>query len=269
MLKVIGVGDNVVDRYLHLGKMFPGGNAVNFAVLARRRGHTAAYIGVVGRDAAGTLLLDSLRREGVDISRVQVADGTTAYCDVNLVDGDRQFAGYDLSLYDRLQLGAADFSFIGRFDLVHTSVYSRIDRHLPDLKHACPLLSYDFSDKWDDARLPSVLSYTDFVFFSGSGRPERQVKERLEYLLTRGPRLAVVTLGRDGALLYDGKKFYYQGVVPVQPVDTLGAGDAFLTGFLMSHLSGAAIPRALQAAAEAAAAACTYYGAFGYGTAIE
>ncbi len=269
MLKVIGVGDNVVDRYLHLGKMFPGGNAVNFSVLARRCGHTAAYIGVVGRDAAGELLLTSLRREGVDISRVQVADGRTAYCDVNLVNGDRQFAGYDLSIYDRLQLSAADFSFISHSHLVHTSVYSLIDGHLAALKEACPLLSYDFSDKWDDPRLPAVLPYIDFIFFSGSGRSEPEVKERLADLLTRGPRLAAVTLGSDGALLYDGTEYYRQGVVPVRPVDTLGAGDAFLTRFLTDYLSGTAIPGALQAAAAAASAACRYYGAFGHGTDIK
>lgn len=268
-MKVIGVGDNVVDRYLHLGKMFPGGNAVNFAVLARRSGHAAAYLGVVGRDAAGAHLLSSLRAEGVDVSRVQTVEGTTAYCDVNLVDGDRQFAGYDLSIYDQMQLGEADFAYISGFDLVHTSVYSRIDRHLAALKRACPLLSYDFSDKWEYAGIPSVVPHADFVFFSGSGRPEGEVKEQLRCLLALGARLAVVTLGSEGALLYDGKEFYHQGVMPVQPVDTLGAGDAFLTGFLLNHLAGAAIPEALQKAAAAAAAACTYYGAFGYGTEIK
>jgi fructoselysine 6-kinase len=36
VLRVIGVGDNAVDRYLDMGKMFPGGNTVNFSVYAKR-----------------------------------------------------------------------------------------------------------------------------------------------------------------------------------------------------------------------------------------
>ncbi len=64
MVRVIGVGDNTVDRYLHLGRMFPGGNAVNVAVHARRLGHEASYIGWLGTDRYGRLLLDGLAAEG-------------------------------------------------------------------------------------------------------------------------------------------------------------------------------------------------------------
>ena len=35
-MKVIGLGDNVVDKYEHLRLMFPGGNALNFAVFAKK-----------------------------------------------------------------------------------------------------------------------------------------------------------------------------------------------------------------------------------------
>ena len=35
MIKVLGLGDNVVDKYMHIKTMYPGGNALNIAVLAR------------------------------------------------------------------------------------------------------------------------------------------------------------------------------------------------------------------------------------------
>ena len=41
-VKVLGIGDNVVDKYLNLGLMFPGGNALNVAVFAHRYGADAA-----------------------------------------------------------------------------------------------------------------------------------------------------------------------------------------------------------------------------------
>ena len=49
-LKLIGVGDNVVDVYRNKGVMYPGGNALNFAVYNSLRGADAASLGVFGTD---------------------------------------------------------------------------------------------------------------------------------------------------------------------------------------------------------------------------
>lgn len=51
-IKVIGIGDNVVDKYLHTGIMYPGGNALNFAAYARLAGHESAFLGAFGNDDA-------------------------------------------------------------------------------------------------------------------------------------------------------------------------------------------------------------------------
>ena len=77
--RLLGLGDNTIDTYVSLGREFPGGNAVNVAVLARRRGAAASYLGCWGDDAGGALLRDALRAEGVDLSHVRViAGGETA-----------------------------------------------------------------------------------------------------------------------------------------------------------------------------------------------
>lgn len=51
-MKLIAVGDNVVDYYQDQETFYPGGNALNVAVLAKRLGHEASYIGIVGNDEA-------------------------------------------------------------------------------------------------------------------------------------------------------------------------------------------------------------------------
>ena len=43
-LKVLGIGDNVCDKYLHTAVIYPGGNALNIAVFARELGHESAYL---------------------------------------------------------------------------------------------------------------------------------------------------------------------------------------------------------------------------------
>ena len=44
MMNVIGIGDNVVDKYVHTQTMYPGGNALNFAAYA----HAEAQCGLSG-----------------------------------------------------------------------------------------------------------------------------------------------------------------------------------------------------------------------------
>lgn len=71
-----------------------------------------------------------------------------------------------------------------------------------------------------------------------------------------GASLAVCTLGADGAVAVDASGAVHRvEAVPVDVVDTNGAGDAFLAGVLDAHLSGAALPVALEAGARSASAA--------------
>ena len=66
--KVIGFGDNVADRYTNARIMFPGGNAVNFAVYAKEAGMDSSYLGVFGNDDIAEHIKASLTEIGVDIS---------------------------------------------------------------------------------------------------------------------------------------------------------------------------------------------------------
>ena len=50
-MRLLGIGDNVMDAYLFQNKLYPGGNAVNVAVLAGRFGAQAGYLGILANDA--------------------------------------------------------------------------------------------------------------------------------------------------------------------------------------------------------------------------
>src|SRR4029078_3206836 len=89
--RLLTVGDNVVDQYPQQGLMYPGGNAVNVAVHARRVGADAAYLGVLGTDTAGDAVRDALQAEDVDLVLVRVVDGPNASADITVVDGNRVF----------------------------------------------------------------------------------------------------------------------------------------------------------------------------------
>ena len=68
MLRVLGLGDNVVDKYMHIRTMYPGGNALNFAVYAKMFGIEAGYLGVFGDDeAAAHVYEDVYKRQAEGI----------------------------------------------------------------------------------------------------------------------------------------------------------------------------------------------------------
>jgi len=265
-MRLLGAGDNVVDRYRDLGTMFPGGNALNVAVAAARGGAAAAYIGAVGTDRAGDVVLAGLRAEGVDVSRVRVVEGQNAYADVTLVEGERVFIGGDPTI-SGFRLDAGDLAFAGTFDLVHTGDCSMLEDQVADLAAVAPV-SFDFSTHREPAYLEPLLPHLTVACFSASDLDEEAALDLLADAVARGPRLALATRGTAPALLHDGRLTWRQPVVGGTIVDTLGAGDSFIGRFLVGVIAHEDPAATLQAAARAAAITCGQYGAFGHGSPI-
>ena len=65
-LRVIGIGDNVCDKYYPAMMMYPGGQAMNFSVYAKMLGADSAYMGVFGRDEVADHVIHTLDELGVD-----------------------------------------------------------------------------------------------------------------------------------------------------------------------------------------------------------
>ena len=263
-MQFLGIGDNVVDRYHDLGRMFPGGNALNVAVAAARAGARAAYLGAVGTDRAGEVVLAGLRAEGVDTSRGRVVDGPNAYADVTVVEGDRVFGGSDIGV-SRFWLDADDLAWAATFDLVHTGDCSMLENQVADLAAAAPV-AFDFSIHREPAYLDSILPHLAVACYSASDLGEEAARDLLARSVARGPRLALATRGTADALLHDGRQTWRQPVLAGSVVDTLGAGDSFIGRLLVGVMRREDPAVSLHAAALAAAATCGSYGAFGHGS---
>jgi len=268
-MRLVGVGDNTVDQYLHLGKMFPGGNAVNVAALASRSGHDASYIGWLGRDPRGQLILDALQSEGVDTSHCRVVDGPNAFCEIDLVNGERIFGRSDSGVCTQIHLTGEDLDFIAGHDLVHSSIYSGLENQLPQLASSSRRLSFDYSNDSTIETLTKTLPYVTIAAVSHPDLPAHEMEAYLRWAQQQGPELVLVTQGSKGAHACDGNSVVFQPVVEVEVIDTLGAGDAFLTQLLVSYYSGSKLKEAMHLAAHAAAETCGTYGAFGHGIPIQ
>jgi sugar/nucleoside kinase (ribokinase family) len=273
-MKILGIGDNVCDKYDHQKIMYPGGQSLNVAVYAKKLGEEAGYIGVFGSDEVAEHIVATLNKLKVDISHCRYEEGTNGYAMVTHEDGDRVFLGSNRGGVLRvhpLRFSGEDLDYIKGFDLIHTSNNSFLDDQLPLLKTAGVPISYDFSGQWNqEKKLAAVLPYIDFAFFSGGDAPEEELKSVCVRMTDSGVRMAVATMGGKGAMLWDGKEFYFQAPDYVDPVDTLGAGDSFAAAFMIELLRGHNaspdhIRFALKKAAAFSAKTCLVYGAFGEG----
>lgn len=284
-MRVLGFGDNIVDRFVDRGIDYPGGNAVNVAVYAQRLGADAGYLGVFGDDDLGAFLRAAIEDAGVSTARSVIRAGESGVSSLRVIDGERTFLGWNgggvtVSAPIDLEDGRADYA--RGFDLVHSSVYSRTETQLPRLHALDALVSFDLSSESefrDPSYLDRIAPFVDVVLVSCAGLDDDAAFAVLDSAVAHGAPLAVGTRGTDGALVTDGA---VRLTAPAHLladekdlVDTMGCGDAYLAGFLVA-LHGAgwrraspptveALRQALSAGADAARDQCLVEGAFSRG----
>lgn len=265
--KIIAVGDNVVDCYLDDGVYYPGGNAVNVAVNCKRNGLAdVAYIGIFGNDEKAGHIKWALTQEGVHFERSRTLYAPSGSPGVRLVNGDRKFVGGPRDTAQhvaRIRLVPEDLEYIERYGVCHTGCFSSIEYELPEMAKRCQI-SFDFSERTEAEYLHRVCPHLTYAFFSGSGRSLEDLHALIDQCHALGTKVVGITLGSQGALFSDGGQRYRQGAVPVQAVDTMGAGDSFIAGFLTRRILGDSMAEALRYAAQVAADTCRIHGSFGY-----
>ncbi|MBQ9092327.1 MAG: carbohydrate kinase [Anaerotignum sp.] len=275
-VKVLGFGDNVVDKYEHLKIMYPGGNAVNFAVYAKKFGaERSAYMGIFGNDAAGEHVISSLQAEGIELVKCIQVIGENGASKNTVIDGDRVFLESNeggIRGDMRYVLSRFDLEYIRQFDLVHSGNYCFTERELYKIRKTGVPISFDFSDDSTKEYFEMVVPQVDFAFLSCSDMAEDEIREKLAWLHSLGPAFVCASRGSEGCIAFDGETYYLQEALPVAKMaDTMGAGDSLLTAFLVSFLSAKKegktpnIADCLKTAAAFASEICGVDGAWGYG----
>lgn len=261
-MRLVTIGDNVVDRYPQLGLMFPGGNAVNVAVFASRNGADASYIGVLGDDQAGLLVREALDVHGVGAERARTEHGPTAHAMVELHDGDRSFVSSSKGV-SMFAPDDGDLALIAAADLVHTGHASGMEDHVSTMARLTPL-SFDFSYRHEPAYLDRVMPFVTYAHFSAGHLDDDGVAALARRAATYRPPHLLITRGAAGADYWQQDHRYHQPARPVEVVDTLGAGDAFIASLIVDGPTPQSVTEVLARAADRAAAVCRTNGAFGH-----
>ncbi|GMQ58302.1 fructoselysine 6-kinase [Vallitalea sediminicola] len=297
MIRVIGLGDNVVDKYINNKIMYPGGNALNFAVYANILGVEASYLGVFGDDEAAKHVYQTSKSLGIKLDHCRFYKGENGYSKVKLEKGDRVFVGSNkggVSAKYPLALSEVDFSYINEFDIVHTSCFSSIENELSNLRQYGNFISMDFSNRYTKEYLEECCKHIDCASISCSEMKDKEIIELMKDIISYGCKHVVIaTRGARGALVLVDGKFYEQSPCLIDAVDTMGAGDSFITAFLTGYIKDMkeaidfsiesgnkgitkveeykdlVVKANLYGAAVFSASICSRNGAFGFGKSYE
>lgn len=264
-MKLAAIGSNCIDYYENLdgGRAYPGGGPVNMSVYAKRLGHVSSYIGHIGNDKFGDLMKKSIADKGVDISHLHTINGNTAVTKVKLDNGERILGNYDEGVLANYKLSSQDIDFICTHDIVVCDLWGKVENQFKTLKEKGMLTAFDCATEPNDEICSVAIPYTDYIFFSTDNYKKEELKNQMIQLQAQGPKIVIAMLGENGSMCYDGYKFYEFGIIECDNlVDTMGAGDSYIAGFLTTIVQDANIEKAMKVGASTATDTLKYFGAW-------
>jgi fructoselysine 6-kinase len=176
-----------------------------------------------------------------------------------LPSGERVFAHEDFGVCAGYRPTPADFEALKQMDHVHIGWMDDQGALREALCAAGVSVSQDISVNADFQNLGvSELS----IAFGSAGEDDAAAEAMLQRLISEGALLAVVTRGSKGASVTDGKRTVTAGTEPIDVVDTTGAGDSFIAGFLSASLAGRDWEDCLESGRRLAARTCGHMGGF-------
>ncbi len=256
--RILDDGEAVVNRMVSS----PGGSAANTVYGLAKLGVTTGFVGVVGDDAEGKILLQDFQKVGVDISRIGIGRGARTGSVLCLSDKlGRRSLYVTPGANNRLSIDDPDLTYINQATMVHISSFAgdkqlQVLLKLIDRLHSSIKVSFApgtlFAAKGLKALIP-ILARTHLLLIN---RDEIQRLTGESFIagaktcLQHGCNIVVVTLGKGTTLeLRQGTKVKAvcyitdaENEYAVEPrdvareVDTTGAGDAFATGFIFGLL---------------------------------
>jgi sugar/nucleoside kinase (ribokinase family) len=223
-----------------------------------RLGLRVAFAGKVGDDEFGRFTARELAARGIDTSSIVVDPALKTGLSVILSRGnDRAILTYSGSIA-ALRLEEINPSLLARARHLHLGSYFLLDHLRPDAPklfeaaraHGLTIsldTNYDPSEQWQGG-LAATLRQTDIFLPNETELCAIARKDTVEAALAEMPPHLVVALklGARGAMAQQGGQHQRAGSVPVNVVDTTGAGDSFDAGFLYGHLAGWELARTLR-----------------------
>ena len=252
MAKIVGIGANVFDTLYNIptyptedtkmrataSKTAGGGPVATGLVAAQKLGEETAYIGVLSDDNGGKFLKEDFEKYGVETGLIEVKSGYRSFASVLWLCADTatRTCVFDKGDLPPLVLNDAQKQAIKEAQLLMVDG-NEMDAAVKAAKIAKEngvKVLYDCGGLYDGVE--KLLALTDIMIPSeefslghtGCKTAEEAAKKLYE---TYKPEIIVITQGKNGGILYDGKNIVKYPIYPAKVVDSNGSGDVFHGAF--------------------------------------
>ncbi len=260
-----------VERIVSAIGMAVGSSSAIFACGAARLALRVAFVGVIGDDPFGRFTLDAMAARGIDVSACTVDPARPTGATVILTSGRDRAMLTAMGTIGALDVDAVPTRLLDRARHLHSGCFylqERSRERLPGFFATARArgLTTSFDTNWDptdrwEGGVDDMLRAAD-VFFPNEAEATRiagvddpEAAARALALAGSGGRtdggpIVVVKRGAAGAIACrTGESLVRVPAMPVDPIDTTGAGDSFNAGFLRAWLDGGSLPDCLAFAA--------------------
>ena len=287
MKKIVVVGSLNMDLVIHtdwlprigetvIGRDFariPGGKGANQAVAAARLGGNVSMIGCVGDDIFGSVLLENLHKNKVDIQNIKVVDNSSTGLAMIIVNnGDNCII---LSSGANFEMKAEDIEslerFISGFDILITQLeipmeIVRMTLRMAKKNGLFVILNPAPAQNLDDETLRCVdvivPNETEAEHLTGNPIADDQsLRDGIRFFHEKGIPHCVITLGSKGVVYGGPDGIVRLPAMTVQTVDTTAAGDSFVGALAVQISQNVEISEAIRFCNMAAALTVTRHGA--------
>lgn len=260
-IKITALTSFCVDFFPEQGKVYVGGNSLNFATQCKISGiKDVSVIGAIGNDDFGTLIVQHLDKNQIDQSRIYRIDKPTASNKIFInKKGDRYFKkdSWNGGAFDAFRLTDTDWKQVEKSDIIAMPAG---DPNLEDLlkrRNNSQIVVIDFLDYFTLDVIENMIEKIDITFLSA----KEDMLYDLKTLAEKKGKLIVATLGANGSVAFNNNTSYSHKAIEVEGiVDTTGCGDAFQAAFTIEFFKSRDINEALKMGSVAASKVLSYMG---------
>ncbi|PLS25437.1 PfkB family carbohydrate kinase [Bifidobacterium imperatoris] len=272
---ILVVGSINIDHYLSVSRLphtggtvstqsatrYPGGKGVNQAIGAAKLGHRVTLIGNVGVDNGSDFIFKAMEQHGVNTAGVKRCNGEDTGSSFIFLDpsgesiiailsgANAQLTPDDIKANEQL-FDNAGYCLIQTEIPLKTATAAALTAHQHHVKtiikpSSCDYLPQDLVANADIL----VPNEHELAVIETEGNT---LEEKADHLIKRGVGCVIVTKGEHGCILFgpDGRKTYPATDFP--PVDSTGAGDAFISALASYLMYGYTLQQAVKIATYAA-----------------
>ena len=282
MKKIVVVGSINVDlvmtteRVARVGetvrgtdfKTVAGGKGANQAVAAARLGAEVKMLGAVGNDSYADLMLDGLKKDGIDTSAIEHFDTSTGVAVIVVCNGDNSIiinAGANACVTPEYIDRHTDAIEWADFVIMQYEIPQETVLHTAKL--AKKLGKTVVINPAPMTTTPAELLENCDLFVPNETEAETLLgialdpESALKKIHDLGAKSVIITLGEKGSISFDGEKIHQQNAKKVTAVDTTAAGDCFVGALVTALCEEKPLVDAIEFATKASAIAVTRHGA--------